>query len=404
LIFPSEKSGSDPVIDKPLAQIAYADIERLVQEKWPEGKTIEYKRDTYGAKDDDKKELLKDVSSFANTQGGDILIGVDAKGGVPIGIPGVDLPDIDAAMLRLDGIIRQGLEPRIECSMHQITAPAKRAVIIVRVKESLLFPHRVVFHGKFGEFWGRSSAGKYSMDTDELRRAFTLSDSIYEQVRAFRRKRVAEILKDETPVQLMPGAKLILHLIPISSFRTRQQFDVARMPQLPTQFPPVTLQRSGGHFRLNLDGHLSHSPITEEGARSYTQFFRNGIVEAVLCDVVKSDAQGRYLVAGYYERMLTQGSQPIRQYLSSFHAIGIRPPIWGFLTVTGVKGTTIYIEGYFGGEEHPIDRDVLLVPEFVLDDLSADPVVELRSAFDLIWNASGQNRSRHFDENNKWKG
>ena len=75
------------MIDKPLSQITFADIERVVAEKWPEGKTLDYKRDPYGNKDDDKKELLKDVSSFANTQGGDILIGVDEDKGVPTGIP-----------------------------------------------------------------------------------------------------------------------------------------------------------------------------------------------------------------------------------------------------------------------------------------------------------------------------
>lgn len=83
------------MIDRPLHQITYADIERFVAERWPEGKTLDYKRDAYGNKDDDKKELLKDVSSFANTQGGDILIGVDEDKGLPTGIPGVTLPDID---------------------------------------------------------------------------------------------------------------------------------------------------------------------------------------------------------------------------------------------------------------------------------------------------------------------
>ena len=58
------------MFDKPFEQITYSVIEQFVQEKWPEGKSVDYKRDIYGNRDEDKKELLKDVSSFANTRGG----------------------------------------------------------------------------------------------------------------------------------------------------------------------------------------------------------------------------------------------------------------------------------------------------------------------------------------------
>lgn len=71
------------MIDKPLSQINYADIDQFVQENWPEGKTVDFKRDAYGNRDEDKNELLKDVSSFTNIQGGNILIGVDEDKGVP---------------------------------------------------------------------------------------------------------------------------------------------------------------------------------------------------------------------------------------------------------------------------------------------------------------------------------
>jgi len=238
------------VIDKPLRQITYADIDQFVREQWPEGKTVDYKRDTYGNRDEDKKELLKDVSSFANTQGGDILIGVDEDKGLPTSIPGVAVPDIDKEKLRLEEIIRRGLEPRIDFGLHHVTTPTSTTVIVIRVQESLLLPHRVVFQGKPGEFWARSSAGRYSMDTDELRRAFTLSATIYDQIKAFRRERVAQVTKGETPVPVAPGAKLILHLIPVASFRSRQVVDVANMPELTKQFPPMGTSGVRVHFGL----------------------------------------------------------------------------------------------------------------------------------------------------------
>jgi predicted HTH transcriptional regulator len=52
----------------------------------PEGVLVDYKRDMYGRGDADVKEFLKDVSSFANTAGGHLIIGVDETGGIPTGI------------------------------------------------------------------------------------------------------------------------------------------------------------------------------------------------------------------------------------------------------------------------------------------------------------------------------
>ena len=389
------------MIDMQLEQINYADIERLVQDEWPEGKTVDYKREVYGAKDEDKKELLKDVSSFANTLGGDILIGVDEDKGVPTGIPGVALADPEKERLRLEGIIRQGLEPRIEFGIHQVSTPTATSVIVIRVKESLLLPHRVVFQGKFGEFWARSSAGKFSMDTDELRRAFTLSDSIYEQIRTFRQARVTQVNGDEAPVALTPGGKLLLHLIPVSSFRSRQRFDVTSMPQLATQFPP--LAASGWDHRFNLDGHIVYTPIANgKGSRSYTQFFRNGILESVLSGVVKNDQQsGKVLLPQLYEGPLISVFESI---MTGFRTIGIQPPIWGFLTITGAKGARIPTDFSFPDENRTIDREVLALPEFVIDDLATNAAAILRPVFDLVWNASGFARSIYFDKDGKYVG
>lgn len=386
------------MIDKPLQQITFADIERLVEEKWPEGKSIDYKRDTYGNSDKDKKELLKDVSSFANTQGGDILIGINAEKGVPIGIPGVKFEDFDKEKLRLEGIIRHGLEPRVDFDLRLIEKPAEIAVLIIRVKESLVFPLRVVFHGKFGEFWGRSSAGKYSMDTGELRRAFTLSDSIYEQIRTFRRDRVNLISRAETPMPVTPGGKLILHLIPVSAFRTRNLFNVRAMPKLADQFPPVV--RSGYRERLNLDGQVTYCEEQQgDACKSYTQFFRNGIVETVMSGIVESNQNlGKVLRAEHYEIEFTQERQFFKHLMSGFREIGIQPPIWCFLTITGVKGAKISPSNSRCENNLKIDQDVLLLPEFVIDDLNRDPSELLRSTFDLVWNAAGYTHSFNLDQ------
>lgn len=377
------------MIEKPLDEITYADIEGFVQAGWAESKTIEYKREMYRQSDGAKKELLKDVSSFANTQGGDILIGIEEEGGVSTGIPGVELSGVDSEILRLEETIRQGLEPRIDFAIHHVATPSSRAVLIIRIKESLLLPHRVVLRGQFGGFWARSSAGKFSMDTNELRTAFTLSSSVFERIVEFRQNRVLQILKDETPVPLIAGAKLALHLVPVSSFRSRHQVNVADVPELRTLFPPLAC--SGWDHRLNLDGHLNFNGGERAGGiYTYTQFFRNGVVESVLAGIAReSDGEVKLLDAPYYEYHLTQRYRTLARFLDGLKQLEFDAPIWCFLSLVGVKGTMMPSDSYFSDERREIDCDVLLLPEAVINDVTATPVAVLRPLFDLAWNASG---------------
>ena len=62
------------------------DLQSLVETQADEGIFRDYKREPYGRSDADKKEFLKDASSFANSAGGHIVIGVAENGGLPIGI------------------------------------------------------------------------------------------------------------------------------------------------------------------------------------------------------------------------------------------------------------------------------------------------------------------------------
>jgi hypothetical protein len=101
---------------------------------------VDYKQATYGGKEADHAELLADVSSFANTAGGDLAIGVAEAGGIPNAI----VPftgNADDERRRLEDIARTGLEPRIRNLQTRAVALADGgAVIIVRVPRSYAPP------------------------------------------------------------------------------------------------------------------------------------------------------------------------------------------------------------------------------------------------------------------------
>jgi predicted HTH transcriptional regulator len=67
-------------------QIVESDLQTLIETGVPEGIVIDYKREPYGGSEAEKKEFLKDLSSFANTNGGHLIIGMSADDGIPVAI------------------------------------------------------------------------------------------------------------------------------------------------------------------------------------------------------------------------------------------------------------------------------------------------------------------------------
>ena len=62
------------MISGPLEAIGTDTLNRLIANGVAESRTLEYKRDLPNPKDkDSKREFLADVTSFANSQGGDLL-------------------------------------------------------------------------------------------------------------------------------------------------------------------------------------------------------------------------------------------------------------------------------------------------------------------------------------------
>ncbi|WP_214471767.1 ATP-binding protein [Mesorhizobium sp. dw_380] len=95
-------------------------LRQLVENGVEESRTLEFKAD-YGhpngrsrtLNDEQKRELLADVSSFANTGGGDLLFGIREEAGKAVDVAGLDLADPDAELLRVQSILRDNLEPPI---------------------------------------------------------------------------------------------------------------------------------------------------------------------------------------------------------------------------------------------------------------------------------------------------
>jgi hypothetical protein len=328
----------------PLTAIDEAQLIRLIAAQVAETRDIEYKRDTYGTSDADHAEWLADVSSFANAGGGDLIIGVRATQGVPQALsPLTDDPD--AEVLRLEQIARAGLQPRISnLQFRTVSIAAGGYVLVVRVPRSFNPPHRVVRQGKGqNRFWARSSAGKYEPNVDELRALFTLAPQLAERMRDFRADRVAQIVADRGPVELMHPMRMIMHVVPFSSFDPRSVLSLEQIKDDPTAFPPMG-STSASNWQINIDGvlRLSNADHRAISQRAYTQVYRNGTIESVASIGGGDRPHGvpPRLTSIKIEGMLLTASV---RYIKRLHAMGIEPPYVIFLSLVGTKGAAINV-------------------------------------------------------------
>jgi len=137
-----------PVDRHDFDNLSEPDIQELVTAGVTEGLRIEYKRDLYGRSDAEKKEALKDISALANADGGHLIVGVEAQNGLPTSVSGVDIPNPDEAVLRLEQLVRTGIEPRlIGVRTRTVALQNGRICIVMRVPKSWTSPHRVSAYG-----------------------------------------------------------------------------------------------------------------------------------------------------------------------------------------------------------------------------------------------------------------
>jgi predicted HTH transcriptional regulator len=76
------------MIGKSIDAITKPDIDLLLTTALAQGRTLDYKLTLPGGADDETREFLADVSSFANAMGGDIVYGIAEAKGVPTDILG----------------------------------------------------------------------------------------------------------------------------------------------------------------------------------------------------------------------------------------------------------------------------------------------------------------------------
>jgi len=382
-----------------LEEIGVDDIHDLLRNEIRESKSIEYKRDLPTEAESSRIPFLAEVSALGNTIGGDLVIGIEDDKGVPKSIGGVQIADIDQEILRLENVIRNGLEPRlVGIGIREVKISSDKYVVIIRVPRSWQAPHRVIFkdHSKF---YGRNSAGKYPLDVSELRTAFNLSSQITDRIKSFISERTYSLESGEfQTINIAKGGTLILHCVPLSSFSSNANIDVRELMKHRVHLAPPGV--TGWNHKVNLEGIINYSTLRNEPSRSYTQIYRNGIIESAV--IISINAEERKLLPSLWcGKILIEA---VENALRFYNYVEIDPPVFVFLTLVNFKGHSLGVGSSYFESGEVLDRNHVSIPEITITSYSENVGDQLKSIFDILWNSFGYEKSDYYDDNGHWVG
>jgi hypothetical protein len=364
-------------VEIPLADITLAHLQALRGKGTVESRRLEFKQELPRLDDETaKRKFLNGASAFANTEGGDVLFGVaegerDAAAEL-VGVPSDGLRDTIA---RLSDTLKGGIEPPMRVDFVDVPMDESRSIVVMRVERSWRAPHSVRKGDSF-RIYVRSDRGSRPLGESEIRSAYELSGNLLEKARRWHLDRIAAIHAREMPVALARGGLLVIHVVPLSALAHRRAIPAQQLSSVTTLTPPGA---TSWNTRHNADGHL------RSGDYSYTQLFRSGCVEVVSARLCGAPPAERELNLPFVDRtaILT-----VSETLEFHTAAGIGLPALVAGALVNVRGTVVadHFRDHFDPE--PVDRDVVLLPEVVINDPPTSVATAIKDLLDTAWNSS----------------
>lgn len=152
-----------PALRKSLDALSKADLEALIEDEWSEDELLEFKRtlstadgapdrwfvDQKAIGDRAKRELLAEVVAFANSYGGDLILGMEeTRDKPPRAASLAPLPACVELAHRLELTARDLIKPSIPMlAIRGIPDEDGAGVVVIRVPRSREAPHRLEIRG-----------------------------------------------------------------------------------------------------------------------------------------------------------------------------------------------------------------------------------------------------------------
>lgn len=382
------------IADRDFEEIDESDIAQLIDAGASEGVRLDFKQQPYGDREADRKEFLKDVSAFANTAGGDLIIGLEEQDLVATAVLPISAEDAAKEAERLENLARDGLEPRIQMRIRAVPV-ANGYVIVCRVAPSWYPPHRVkAYHSN--RIYVRGSTGAVEASMDELRRLFLTPVNAREKVEKFVSMRLRLIGASELGVPLAGESdRLVVHVLSLNSLSDGSNvIDIQRAQAAGGYLAPI----KATHYtsRINLDGFISFRG--QDACYGYKQLFRHGAIEETRVNILSEQRSGDRIL-----RISEVEADVINSVLNSIEALRylqVAPPLVIVATLQNVRGAipVTNANAVVPDLRPPVYANDISLPYAVIEEYGAadsyDPM--LRPLCDVLWNAAAEPASRSF--------
>ena len=131
---------------------------------------------------------------------------------------------------------------------------------------------------------------------------------------------------------------------------------------------------------------------------SYTQFFRDGSVESAV--IIGNAAAGNEIHVPTIEDLVLQA---VSVNLGVLTAAGAAHPFAVAVSLVNVVGFRCTPDGWRRDAGPPLRRDLVCLPDLVLEAEGADLPLVLRSTFEAAWQAFGVEHSSSYGPDGAWK-
>ena len=255
----------------PIEEVDGADLKHLIDIGIPEGQHLEYKRELWAKSRDGCREMIKDISAFANADGGDLIVGIEEREGELHALLGIAIQNPDEVLRGIQDRLLSGLEPPVSgVRMRWITIGGDCLVLFIRVPSSPSGPHRNIYSR---DFHIRNNTMASTMGVQQLREAFAGTDRLIERLRNLHHSTLNR-QRPELPFSLENNATAVMSLLPLDLFRARRDLDVTSN----TAVRPLMCEARGMDYHILLEGVAWNAGLRPPVA--YTLTYRAGWLEA----------------------------------------------------------------------------------------------------------------------------
>lgn len=358
----------------------------ICSQRFSESGTIDFKKELTKSDDRGKNELAKDVCALANADGGDLVFGIgeDKAGGTAENVVPITDESFDQASRRFLQTLEAWVEPKIQGLQIKNVDVDGGFVMVLRVPSSFDGPHCIRNGNSQRRFVVRNGTTTADMSYDQIRRSFDRTSSLIEQARRLIDQRLLLIQERKTarPVDAVPLSAV--EVVPLASLAGRVGVDVGALydrgfsDYIPKKWNSGAITRS-----LNLDGLLVYQS-GRETSNAWTNIFRDGRYETVMIGG-RDTGEKRVIWSSVVSQFFQQG---VESALLLAKKQNISGPAIVRLALMHVDGFTFEVNGDFWDMENSLaDRNHLVLPEILIDDVSVDIDVAalLTNSIDVLW-------------------